>query len=105
MHLRPFIEIIIVNYLVCYCLKNISKIVVRLYFDTYMRQNACVSWDNIKTSYFSMSNGVKQGGAISSILFSLYIDLLLLELKRSGIGCHINGTYMGDLSYADYITL
>ena len=47
--------------------KNIHKIVVRLYFDSYMRQKACVSWDNIKTSYFSMSNGVKQGGVIYSI--------------------------------------
>ena len=28
---------------------------------------------------------------ISSIVFSLYIDPLLLELNRSGIGCHING--------------
>ena len=62
-----------------------------------MTQKACVSLDNIKTSYFSMSNGVKQGGVISSIIFSLYIDPLL-ELKRSGIGCHINGTYMGVLS-------
>ena len=30
---------------------------------------------------------------------------MLLELKRSGIGCHINGIYMGVLSYADDITL
>ena len=37
--------------------------------------------------------------------FSLYINPLLLELKRSGIGCHINGTYVGVLSYADDITL
>ena len=44
-----------VNYLVYYCLKNIPKIVLRLYFDSYMRQKACVSGDNI------MSNGVKQG--------------------------------------------
>ena len=36
---------------------------------------------------------------------SLYIDPLLLELKHSGIGCHINGTYMGVLSYAYHITL
>ena len=52
-----------------------------------------------------MSNGVKQGGVISSFFKSLYIDPLLLELKRSGIGSHINGTYMGVLSYADDITL
>ena len=85
--------------------KKIPKLVVRLCFDSYMRQKACVSWDNIKTSYFSISNGVKQGGVISSILFSLYIDPLLLQLGRSGIDCHIDGTYMGVLSYAYDITL
>ena len=31
---------------------NIPKIVVRLYFHSYMRQKACVSWVHIKTSYF-----------------------------------------------------
>ena len=51
-----------------------------------MRQKACVSWNNIKTSYFSMSNGVKQGEVIYSIFKGLYIDPLLLELKYSGIG-------------------
>ena len=84
--------------------KHIPKIVVRLYVDSYMIQKACVSWDNIKTSYFSMSNGVNKVGLFRHF-FSLYIDPLLLELKRSGFGCHINGTYMGVLSYADDITL
>ena len=55
--------------------KNIPNIVVRLYFDSYMRLKACVSWNNIKTSYFSMSNGVKQGGVISSI-FVVYTLIL-----------------------------
>ena len=67
MHLRPLIEFIMVSYLVYYCPKYIPKIVVCLYFDSYIRQKECVScWDNIKTSYFSMSNGVKHGGVISS---------------------------------------
>ena len=65
-----------VNYLVHILLsKNIPKIVVHLYFDSYMRQKACVSWDNIKTSYFSMCIGVKQGGVISS--FVLVYTLIL----------------------------
>ena len=42
---------------------------------------------------------------LSSTLFNLYIDRLLVTLKNSGLGCHINGTYMGELSYADDITL
>ena len=35
----------------------------------------------------------------------MYIDSLLIQLKTSGYGCHIEGTYMGALSYADDITL
>ena len=52
-----------------------------------------------------MANGVKQGGIISPICFSLYIDPLLDRLRRSGYGCHIKGVYMGALSYADDITI
>ena len=57
------------------------------------------------SEYFSVSNGVKQGGVLSSMLFSLYIDLLLQKLEQSGVGCHINGNFMGVLSCADGITL
>ena len=52
-----------------------------------------------------MSNGVKQGGVISPIFFSLYIDPLLDRLCMSGFGCHIKGVYMGALSYADDIVM
>ena len=57
------------------------------------------------SEYFTMENGVKQGGVISSIFFSIYIDPLLLQLRNLGYGCHLNGVYMGALSYADDITL
>ena len=43
------------------------------------------------SKYFSVSNGVKQGGVLSPILFSIYINKLLLKLKESGYGCHLNG--------------
>ena len=50
---------------------------------------------------FELSNGVKQGGVLSPILFNIYIDKLLLELKGSSYGCHINNTFVGALCYAD----
>ena len=45
------------------------------------------------------------GGVRSPILFKLYIDILLIRLQNSGVGCHINTIYMGALSYADDITI
>ena len=57
------------------------------------------------SEYFTMENGVKQGGVISPILFSKYIDPLLLKLRNSGYDCHLSGVYMEALSYADDITL
>ena len=56
------------------------------------------------SEYLSVSNGLKQGGVLSSMLFSLYIDPLLQKLKQSSVGCLINGNFMGVLSYADDIT-
>ena len=38
-------------------------------------------------------------------MFTIYIDQLLLRLKKSVIGCHIHGKYMGILGYADDVTL
>ena len=85
--------------------KDIPTTVVRLYFDSYSRQKARVGWNTIMSEYVSVSNGVKRGGVLSSMLFSLYINPLLQKLKQSGGGCHINGNFMGVLSYADDITL
>ena len=38
-------------------------------------------------------------------MFIIYIDQLLLRLRKTGIGCHIHGKYMGILGYADDVTL
>ena len=52
-----------------------------------------------------MSNGVKQGGILSPILVTIYLGLLLHELKDSGLGCHIGTNFMADLAYADDVVL
>ena len=57
------------------------------------------------SEYFTMENGVKQGGVISPIFFGIYIDPLLLQLRKSGYGCQLSGVYMGAFSYADVLTL
>ena len=54
---------------------------------------------------FSLNNGVKQGGVLSPILFSIYIDSLLQKLKDSGLGCHVGRTFAGAFDYADDLAL
>ena len=85
--------------------KDVPRCLIRLVFDSYIRQEVCATWNKQTSEYFTMENGVKQGGVISPIFFIIYIDPLLLQLRNSGYGCHLNGVYMGALSYADDITL
>ena len=73
--------------------------------DSYVQQVSRVSWGNHLSQYSELSNGVKQGGVLSPILFNIYIDKFLLELKGLGYGCYINNTFVGALCYADDVTL
>ena len=61
------------------------------------------TWSNNRSETFNISNGVKQDGIISSLLFSIYINNLFLELRTSGLGCHVGLTYAGAFGYTDNI--
>ena len=71
----------------------------------YSNQLCHVKWGDETSASFSISNGVKQGGVISPLLFGLYINELFLLLKQSGLGCHVGLTYAGAFGYADDIAL
>ena len=53
----------------------------------------------------AISNVVTQGGVLSIILYSIYVDNLIRILRDSKIGCMYNNEYMGILTYADDISL
>ena len=86
-------------------LKRVSAHIARFLAVFYTSQTVRVQWNDSLSEPFSIRNGVKQGGVLSPILFTIYYDALLIELKKSGFGCHIGNTFMGALSYADDITL
>lgn len=58
-----------------------------------------------RSDKFSISNGVRQGGVLSPILFTVYMDDLLLELERTGVGCFWRYHYVGAVCYADDLAL
>lgn len=85
--------------------KGLCPIICRLLAFMYTSQECCVKWDGYRSSSFKVYNGVKQGGVLSPLLFSLYLDDLLLNLAHSGYGCHVGHKFTGALAYADDIVL
>ena len=85
--------------------KDIPPYVLNILMTMYTQQQLRTSWDGVNSPYFSISNGVRQGGILSPILFTLYMDTLLKRLESHGIGCHIGHYYYGALSYADDLAL
>ena len=76
-------------------------IVIRTLFAMYSKQCINIKWNECYSKTFSASNGVRQGGIISPVLFNPYMDKLITQLKREDIGCHIGHKFVGCLCYAD----
>jgi len=71
----------------------------------YLNQKCSVQYGNCKSNEFKVTNGVKQGGVLSPLLFAMYLDVLLIDLSKSGYGCHIGKTFVGAVAYADDLAL
>ena len=71
----------------------------------YLCQSVRVKWNKYVSDVCPVTNGVKQGGVLSPILFVNYIDELFTRLRGIGVGCHIGGKFCGGFGYADDVTL
>ena len=78
---------------------------VRFLLTWYSSQSCSVSWDGASSDSINVSNGVRQGGVLSPVLFTIYMDILLNKLKECGVGCYWDGLFVGALCYADDLIL
>ncbi len=85
--------------------RHVSPVILRILLYMYTKQSLRVKWAQHLSSIFTVTNGVKQGGVLSPILFAVYTDGLLRRLSETGAGCHIGSHFVGALAYADDITL
>ena len=86
-------------------LRNVNPIFLRVLIFIYRYQQCSVKWGSSYSQYFSVRNGVRQGAISSPILFSVYLNGLIVKLRDSGMGCYIGTLFMGCLGYADDILL
>ena len=85
--------------------RNVCPLIIRFLLALYTSQMIRVKWDNEISNQYIVTNGVKQGGVLSPILFIMYIDELLVRLSMSKSGCHIGSMFCGALGYADDVVL
>ena len=83
--------------------RKIPWIYLRCMLFIYLNQQAQVNWSNQLSNKFDISNGIRQGAIMSPALFSIYLDELVISLRKSGVGCSIERYYYGILCYADDI--
>lgn len=85
--------------------KKMNPVYIRCLLNMYCNQKLCVRWNGVRTDSFSTTNGVKQGGILSPLLFSTYIDGMLRKLRESGLGCYVGPHFCAAFGYADDICL
>ena len=85
--------------------KGVSPIFLRILMYIYRNQTCEVKWNSKYSHKFSVKNGVRQGAISSPILFSIYIDDLIKQLRVLGLGCRFDGHFYGVLGYADDLLL
>jgi hypothetical protein len=94
-----------------YCLytklvhRGVPRVFISLLACWYDKCYVSVRWDNCLSLPFRVTAGVRQGGILSPYLFAVYIDTLIVRLKKAGYGLHVYHVFIGCIAYADDIFL
>ena len=86
--------------------RGMPAIVVRVLAYSYREQVARVRWGrSCCSATFGITNGTRQGSVASPAFWTLYLDPLFTVLREAGVGCHIQGVFVGVVGYADDLIL
>ena len=81
--------------------RGVPILLVRILLYWYRTQTFCIKWGTMTSCFFSVSNGVRQGGILSPYLFAIYMDDLSVTLNNAKVGCHTNNRCANHMLYAD----
>jgi Reverse transcriptase (RNA-dependent DNA polymerase) len=102
---KPFDRVSYAKLFIILLNRHIPSVIVRCLLNSYSVQSMRVTWNNNFSNEFRVSDDVKQGAILSPILFCLYIDGLLFQLKQTNVGCFVGRTFYGVVACAVDATL
>ena len=82
--------------------KQIDIKLINIIENWLCKSRSIIDWDGITANPVICSAGVRQGGVLSPVLFSIFVDVLLEKMQHSGLGCFINFGCQNSLMYADF---
>ncbi len=84
---------------------SINPNVINILEHWFLISTARTKWNNVLSDPVVLLSGVRQGGILSPLLFSAYIDTVLSKLESSSLGCFINKRCFNSFLYADDLIL
>ena len=84
---------------------QVSSVVISFLKFWFTEQSFCVKWGNATSDVSTVTNGLRQDGILSPILFNMYLDCLSLNLSASNFGFKFVDKTVNHLMYADDPTL
>ena len=66
---------------------------------------SCVKWGFVKSYFYELETGVRQGGVLSPFLFGIFIDDLVKFVNKANVGCKMGTSCAAIFLYADDVIL
>ena len=80
-------------------------LILRIILFWYQMQQVCIQCGKSMSRYFTICNGVRQGGILSPRLFVLYVNQPTNKSIDCKSGCYFNDMCINNVFYADEICL
>ena len=71
----------------------------------FLISTTCVKWQGHVSHFIVLLVGVRQGGALSPILFAIFVDSIVDRVQSTNVGCYISSVCCSIFLYADDILL